>query len=88
MKLSRKLAELLVEYDEFDNEIKRERNYTKEIEDQIQMVKKKTLELSEVQVSEDKYMERILKVNLFFYYQVNSNDLLLLHLYTGFFSGN
>lgn len=64
MKLSRKLGHLLVEYDDFDNEIKTERDYTKEIEDQIQMVKKKTLELAAKQISEDKYQERVLKVFL------------------------
>ncbi|ENN82169.1 hypothetical protein YQE_01454, partial [Dendroctonus ponderosae] len=61
VKLSSKLGHLLVEYDEFDNEIRTERNYTKEIEDQIQMVKKKTLDLAAQQISDDKYQERVLK---------------------------
>lgn len=61
-KRSRKLGYLLEEFDEFDNQIKTERNYTKEIEGQIQMMKKKALELAAKQISEDKYQERILKV--------------------------
>ncbi|ENN82144.1 hypothetical protein YQE_01481, partial [Dendroctonus ponderosae] len=67
VKLSSKLGHLLVEYDEFDNEIRTERNYTKEIEDQIQMVKKKTLDLAAQQISDDKYQERVLKKFITFY---------------------
>ncbi|KAL1489851.1 hypothetical protein ABEB36_013783 [Hypothenemus hampei] len=61
LKVSRKLANLLDEYDEFDNEIKTERNYTKEIEGQIQIVKKKLLELAAKQISDERYQERMLK---------------------------
>ncbi|CAG9763017.1 unnamed protein product [Ceutorhynchus assimilis] len=61
LKKSRKLAYLLNEYDDFGEQIKKEKNYTKEIEDQIQMVKKKCLELAARQISDDKYQERVLK---------------------------
>ncbi|XP_076254367.1 coiled-coil domain-containing protein 63-like [Rhynchophorus ferrugineus] len=60
-KLSKKLGYLLVECDEFDDDIKQEKNHTKEIEFQIQMMKKKALELSAKQISEDKHQQRIIK---------------------------
>ncbi|XP_060531066.1 GRIP1-associated protein 1-like [Cylas formicarius] len=62
-KRSTKLSFLLKEYDDFDNTIKNHHREVQEIDYQIQMVKKETLELAKRQIGDDRYQERVLKAD-------------------------
>ncbi|VEN59202.1 unnamed protein product [Callosobruchus maculatus] len=58
---SKMLGELLEEYDIFDEEIKVQKAHLNEIDEQIKMVKKRVLDISSKQITDEQMHQRVIK---------------------------